>query len=310
MGVMRKGNPTDMTVPNEEELFRQIMLTIESVWGSRLSSKDIEKWLSNFDGSVFSLDYERRLALYLLANFVYYNEAEVRHLCRTLFSDYIHYMLLGEENGNSSDLESKLGSIVNTSCFCPLGKPGESGSLVLYFFRQENNIATIQISDPLRPPAFAKTIVYVDDATISGDEARNYLLMVDKKKNNVLLAFVSTMEAIEVLRAKDIQVISCVIMDERSKCFSNEATLYIDFKDSFDDCRRFAEEYGKKSMTYQDNPVEPLGYKNGQYTFGFFYNTPDNTLPIFWADNKEWTPIMRRYEKFKEVTYREYPRFI
>ena len=59
-----------MKIPTEEELLRQIMLTVENVWGNRLSSEDIGKWLSNFDGSVFPLYYERRLALYLLANFV------------------------------------------------------------------------------------------------------------------------------------------------------------------------------------------------------------------------------------------------
>jgi len=300
-----------MTIPPVEELLKQIMLTAENVWGNRLSSKDIEKWLSNFDGLVFSsLDYERQLALYLLANFVYYNEREVRHLCRTLFSDYLHFMLLREGNGNSSDLKSKLDSIVTTSCFSPLGKPGESGALILYYFRQENDIATIQIPHLLQSPAFAKTMVYVDDVTISGDEAKNYLLVADKEKTNVLLTFVSTKEAIQALRAKDIQVISCIVLDERSRCFSDKATLYLDFRDSFDDCKTFAEEYGRKSMTYQENPVDPFGYKNGQYAFGFFYNTPDNTLPIFWADNKNWTPIMRRHGKTKEVTYREYPRFV
>lgn len=299
-----------MVIPSEEELLRQIMLTVENVWRNGLTSKDIERWLSNFDGSVFPLDYERRLALYLLANFVYYNEDEVRHLCRTLLGDYLHHTLVTEGPRNGSNLEAKLSSIVTTSCFCPLGKPGESGALILYYFRQANNIATIQTSDPLRPPAFAKTIVYVDDATISGDQARDNLLMVDRKKNHVLLTLVATTEAMEILRARNIQVISCIILDERSECFSERATLHVDFRDSFDDCRRFAEEYGKRSMTYQENPVGPLGYRNGQQAFGFFYNTPDNTLPIFWADNMSWTPIMRRYEKVKGVFYREYPRFV
>lgn len=112
MVMLNKEGSIETSIPTEVELFRQIMLTVESVWGSRLSSKDIEKWLSNFDGSVFSLDYERRLALYLLANFVHYNEAEVRHLCRALFSDYIHYMLLGEENGISVK-QQKQGLAIN-----------------------------------------------------------------------------------------------------------------------------------------------------------------------------------------------------
>ena len=40
-----------------------------------------------------------------------------------------------------------------------------------------------------------------------------------------------------------------------------------------------------------------LGYNNDAYAFGFFYNTPDNTLPIFWSDHGDWKPIMKRYDK-------------
>ena len=31
----------------------------------------------------------------------------------------------------------------------------------------------------------------------------------------------------------------------------------------------------------------PLGYQDSELAFGFYYNIPDNTLPIFWADNKK-----------------------
>jgi len=55
---------------------------------------------------------------------------------------------------------------------------------------------------------------------------------------------------------------------------------------------KMAEEYGLRLK-----PDVPLGYANGQYTFGFFYNTPDNTLPLFWSSNAQWIPLMKRYEK-------------
>jgi len=40
-----------------------------------------------------------------------------------------------------------------------------------------------------------------------------------------------------------------------------------------------------------------LGHSNGQYAFGFYYNTPNNTLPLFWSDQNGWIPIMKRYDK-------------
>jgi hypothetical protein len=308
--ITSKEASRDMVIPSEEDLFKQIMLTVDRAWKNELSRNDIEKWLHNFNGEVFSRDYERRLALYLLANFVYYNASEVRHLCKTLFHDFLHWMLLHDIE-SSPNIETQLDSIVRTSAFCPLGKPGESGAFVLYYFRQENQIPTKFISDPAKVPAYVKNVIFVDDVTISGVQAKEYLRSgIQKSRKAMLLTFLATDEAIQMLNQDGIQVISCINLDERSKCFSDKANLYRDFGDSFDDCKRFATEYGKKCLLHQLGTYEPLGYKNGQYTFGFFYNTPDNTLPIYWANNKGWTPIMKRYEKTSEVLYREYGRFV
>ena len=30
---------------------------------------------------------------------------------------------------------------------------------------------------------------------------------------------------------------------------------------------------------------------------GTYYNTPNNTLPIFWSDENSWQPIFQRYNK-------------
>ena len=42
-----------------------------------------------------------------------------------------------------------------------------------------------------------------------------------------------------------------------------------------------------------------LGFKDCQLLLGFNHNTPDNTLPIFWYDEKNynWYPIFKRYKK-------------
>jgi hypothetical protein len=299
-------------IPSEEELLKQIMLTVDTVWGNKISMNEIERWLQNFKGLFFPINYERRLALYLLANFVYYNEAEVRHLCKTLFNDFLHSMLLHDGSTDLSNMEIQLDSIVRTSAFCPLGKPGESGAFVLYYFRQENQIPTKFISDPSRLPAYVKTIVFVDDVTISGTQAIDYLNnFMDRNKKTMLLTFLSTDDSIQLLEQHKIHVISCIKLDDRSRCFSDKGNLYRDFRNSYDDCKKFALEYGKISLCHQPGvDHHPLGYMDGEYTFGFFYNTPDNTLPIFWAENKGWSPIIKRYDKLKEVLYREYGRYV
>ena len=82
-----KSSPAEL--PSEDELLQQIMLTANVVWLNQLSRRQIDEWLSNFTGTVYDPMYERRLALWLLANFVYYNEQEVRNLCRVLYREFL-----------------------------------------------------------------------------------------------------------------------------------------------------------------------------------------------------------------------------
>lgn len=39
MVMLNEEGSTEMTIPPEEELFKQIMLTVEYVWGNKLSSR-------------------------------------------------------------------------------------------------------------------------------------------------------------------------------------------------------------------------------------------------------------------------------
>lgn len=308
-----KANSLYEYLPSEKELFDRIRLTNEFVWNNRLEKKEIEKWLSNFTGDVFEIKYERQLALWLLSNFVYYNYNEVRHLCKTLFRDFIHKMI-AEKNARELHVKFALESILHTTRFCHLGITGESGAFILYLFRQENNLSLKKfISSPIKLPESVNTIVFVDDVTISGTQAFEYFdqkMDSDEDYTKILLTFISTDEAVQLLEKNDVRVISCINLDERSKCFSKNSNLSIDCKDKLQDCKKFALTYGSKSLLYHPVSMHPLGYNGGEYAFGFFYNTPDNTLPIFWAENKGWSPIMKRYEKLNKRTNDQLERFI
>lgn len=309
-----KDNSVRREFPSEEELFKQIMLTSDTVWHNKLTRKDIERWLNNFKGKVFNLEYERRIALFLLAHFVFYNEDEVRHLCKTLYKKFLHYMLLRTKPIGKPGISLEIDSILYSSRFYHLGKAGESGAFVLYYFRHENRIPMSYISDPSNLPEYVSNIVYVDDASISGEQAKGYLegqlKESIKDKDRILLTFISTDEAEDLLKSNNIQVISCITLDERSKCFSNNSSMFHYYKDYYNDCEKFALEYGKKCLRNHPTPINPLGFDDGQYTFGFFYNTPDNVLPIYWIESREWSPIVKRYEKVSEAIYHDFGRFI
>jgi len=110
-------------LPSEEESFKKLMLTSDFAWKNNFRQEDIEDWLSNFKGDVFEIPYERQIALWLLSNYVYYNIDEVKHLCRTLFRDLIHYMLIYEKK--EQNIEKSLKDILNESRFYPLGVQGK-----------------------------------------------------------------------------------------------------------------------------------------------------------------------------------------
>ena len=100
-------------------------------------------------------------------------------------------------------------------------------------------------------------------------------------------------EAINTLKEKNIDVVYCSILDERDKCFSEKSMVFNRFRELKDITKHMVEEYGKNIV---DSPDKPLGFNDGAYMFGFYYNTPNNSLPIFWS-KKEWYPIFERKVK-------------
>ena len=298
-------------LPTEAELFRQIVITVETAWQNRLSRAQVDRWLSNFTGQVFSVQYERHLALWLLCNFVYYNENEVRHLCRTAYRELLHFFLSSTDLGTTGVSEDKVNEFLGQTRFYHAGRPGESGAFVLYYFRQENNLGMGNfLTHPDKLPADVKFVVFVDDVVLSGDQAERYLKRAtadyDEDKSKVLLTFFSTIEAEDLLRAKGIAVVSCIKLDGRCKCFSPDSNVFVNHPDHRENCKIMSEAYGKRL-----EPHHPLGYGEGEYAFGFYYNTPDNTLPIFWSETDGWYPVMKRYEKiYGKGGVNELPRFV
>lgn len=300
-------------LPSEKQSYDIITLKNETIWENRAGRKFIEEWLSNFKGEIFNIEYERQLALWLLANFVFYNEKEVRHFCKNLYNKFIHWALLYYKKQHSLNMYQSLENILQKTMFIPLGQPSESGAFVLYFFRQENSLPidvfTFPSSDRRLP--IVDNYIIIDDATISGEQSTgdrldNIIRGISPEKTKILLTFLATDNAIKLLNDKGISVISCNIIDDRCKCFSDKSTMFDNYKNDIEKCREFARYYGNKIY-----PTHPLGYRDGQYAFGFFYNIPDNSLPIFWSEDI-WIPIFRRYQKNTNLgeIYNDIGRFI
>lgn len=300
--------------PTEEDLRNIIRHASSTSIGSEFSAKDIENWLENFKGEVFQIEYEHRLALWLLSHFTYYNKSEVEHLCKVLYLDLIH-LVVKDIDLSITTIEESLSTFFSKTNIISAEETSGSGGFIAYIFRQVNklpiwglfNFSLENISDTL------ENIIVIDDVTLSIGKASQKYKFWEKarklypNKRFYLLTLIATEDSIcDLYNIFKVTVVSSIKLDDRDKCFSKESDTFSSFPDLTESAQKFATHYGCKIGV-----TNPLGYNNGQYTFGFYYNTPDNTLPIFWGQKNGWTPILRRYHKnYNTKKYIQNERFL
>lgn len=309
------------------ELMRKVKTLNETVWESRAPGHRVEEWLQNFaedaPGDSFS---ERLHALHLLGRFIYFGDAEMREMLRSLYRDVFKYPIVASlrrsnENTRNFELLSSLfqRELAQTR-FLGIGNPSESGTHLLYHFRQENSLSKNSFINAhqifARPTEGAtaqrglrfqdvRRYVFLDDLAASGQQAQEYstdlveeILSAKNEAEVWYLTLFATSRALEVIRqTTKFTRVACVMeLDESFRAFGAESRYFAEpstllsksFAEAF--CRR----YGTALW-----PNHPLGYRDSQLLIGFRHNVPDNTLPVFWFDsaNPPWTPMFRRYPK-------------
>lgn len=279
--------------PTRERLTNRIQDTVAYSWAIKdFNDANINEWLNNFKGEVFPEETEKRIALWLLANYTYYSEKEIEHLCKTLYKKFIHNLAVKESLDKNGLLEK-----MKELCYIPLGNASESGGFIAYEFRKQAKIGIDRFFYPNEVNKFnGNTAIFIDDVTLSATQAKGPIVsfMNENKMESVyLLTIVGSKTAIKELNEVGINAICCIEVDERDKCFSDNSLLFYKFKDLKEPVRKMCDHYGQ--IVYS---MYPLGYKDGQYLFGFYYNTPNNTLPIFWSSYNGWKPMFERKGKF------------
>lgn len=283
-----------------ERLKKIILKTSIVAWNNQVSDKMINRWLENFTGKFFSSkEIEHKVALWLLAHFTFYSINDVRILCKNLFNLILHQKLV--ENRNVKSFDEVLNELIYDSLFVGLGNNSESGNTILYYFRQENKLSK-KCFEP-EDGRMYKNLIFIDDVAMSGTQACSYgkkfIIDAEKKYAGFLIA---TEESIKMIREStlDMRPIATMVLDKRDRAFSENSFVFSDskVKKIIEYAKEFCREYGK--IAVQGDPYMsncPLGYKDGAYLIGFEYNTPDNSLPIFWGTGNGWIPIFKRYEK-------------
>jgi hypothetical protein len=215
--------------------------------------------------------------------------------------DFIHKMLTVLKTLHT-EIDSNLTKILLRTLFLYLGKPSESGGYILYYFRHINDLP-ISCFVPPSDLNSIDNLVFIDDVTLTAgpdgqaySELKKYVTKY-KDKKVFLLTLIASKTSISELKKINVDVITAIILDERNQCFCEDSDIFHTYPKYIESCKKFVQHYGNKI-----NSKIPLGYKNGEYTFGFFYNTPDNTLPIFWGTDNGWCPIFKRYDKHYKKT--------
>lgn len=306
-----------------EKLETKIMKLSQTIWESRVNKINLYAWLDNFQSNKNIKKCEKTQALFLLSNFMYFGVREVRELLRSIYRDKFYNPLVQDVRRNNShtrdffDIRNAVDYEISATRFLGVGNPSESGTHLLYFFRQENHLSkdkfmhvheiflfnrdvSGEINVSLKSTEI-KRYVFIDDVCGSGDQAVNYskdivdeIKILDPEIEVNYFTLFATAEGIKKVKEETNfdKADSVFILDETFKCFSDSSRYFNKGTKEF--CKKEIKKTCEKYGPIFDFPS--LGYRDGQLLLGFYHNTPDNTLPIFWQTNN-WNPIFKRYTK-------------
>lgn len=262
------------------------MSDISNLFDGDISNEAIQAWLEQFEKE------DRFYILKLLKAFKYLSSKRVACLVKELYKAISSELAISQER----------------IWFVPVGYVAKSGSIIAYYFRIQNNISQNRFIAPADIASLSlnknDVVVFLDDFIGSGNQASQVWqkVVVPVKKNSdckfvyaVLLGYQNGLEnvkastgfityAVEVLTVKDMP-------------FSPQGNLFEDEKE-----RKKAKDVVKK-YGLRLYPNHPLGYKESQGLIGFFYSTPNNSLPIFWSSEEGWKPILTRGESYRDPAF-------
>jgi hypothetical protein len=312
-----------------QELIRRVKTLSERLWEQRCQAPDIEAWLNNFDGHhCGDASCERLHALHLLAYVSYFGLREIRVLLRSMFRDLYRYPIVQnlrdalDGTTDAGQIQRSFDEELNATRFVGMGNPAESGTHLLYYFRQENRLPrtlfvhqhellTSAITDSTADlaPSTLKRIVFIDDLCGSGEQSVRYsqtllrdLKDVAQRQGRTVefhyLVLFGTLSGLDRARRESTfdTVAAVCELDSTYKTFGSDSRVFRRPPDAIvaKTSEQLATGYGSELWSEW-----PLGYEDGQLLLAFHHNVPDNSLPILWSEEGKpaWTAVFPRHPK-------------
>lgn len=240
---------------------------------AQLPATAVLKWKEQFSPK------DQWVAERLLKNFRYYDADTLIYLLQQL-----HNSLFDEFSEHSTRV-----------LFVPSGYVASSGAAVSYLYRRANTLPErqfISAADLGNTNQNPDLVVFLDDFIGSGHSAVRLWEEIarpfqDRTGAQLVFACAVGFEtAIQFIQAKtSFRVICADIVTQADLPFTENSRIFpeaIEREKALDIISRYSNEL---------TSFGPLGFENGQALISFFFNTPDNTLPIFWSTANGWEPL-------------------
>ena len=260
---------------------------LTSRWGGMKLRKEmeprIESWLSGFP------EEEQKLMLDLLSNFHYYSEKRINEKVEELYKEFVE-----SYTGNPAD-------VIFTKIIKEQGASfSDIFSSAFWFQNNLYDYMEPNILSLLEEGSVPGTLVIVDDYSGTG---KTFIKTIDKfiEKNRDIITtslyFLTlhiTQRAIKQIEeyskeiGVQIKIISLEISDEafKSGYLFEEGQAFKHKKYYSDICTRHS--INKKFV---------FGFEDVASLVAFYYNTPNNTLGLFWHDLTDFIALFPRHKK-------------
>lgn len=245
--------------------------------GNLVSIDNAFNWLSQFD------DSDIYTALQILMHITYINPSDYILMCRIAL-----LLLQQSENMNLS-----------RSLFIPVGEISKSGHLMSYFFRISNRLsASIFKSISNLDKKLLNNydfLIFLDDFVGTGRQFsnwwnnNNFIQNLNRKIKQYYITLIGTSSGIRHINENTNVTVLTVHerWEHRDWDPIPESDIY-----------NLSKKYGE-GLFITKGKDHFLGYEECRSSIVFFYNVPNNTLPIIWASGinklgQRWEPLVRR----------------
>jgi chromosomal replication initiation ATPase DnaA len=300
----------------EEERVRvssEEIVNLVKKWGiykGRLITEDqVRAWLNQFG------DYKKqRMMFKILQAIKFYTNDSIRAKMREAHNIIKRNLIwrMEEKKRKRSDI-----------LISYLDYPGKSGAFLAKIYADENEIyfknvvERVEITDVLKRKseelqAFA--LVFIDDFIGTGNSACEYFKRLVSEHGEILkrlskepgeiegsqklqmffiaiCGFPEAQNKIEELLVNldlPVKVHICDPLSKSEEIFSEKSTIFENISER-EEAKQITYEFGVKLVR-----DAPLGYDGTQTIIVFEHNCPNNSLPILWAESKDFRPLFRR----------------